>query len=340
MPCSFSLDVSDVKQSYNGKSTGAGALGIWTHHLKSIDFIDYNGNGYTGKAIKMGAGVQGFDAASAANSSGLTVNGGECPTVGLAGGYTQGGGHSPLASKYGMAADQTLEFEVVTANGDFVTASPTKNVDLYWALSGGGGGTFGVVTSLTSKAHTGLETSGTNLTFASSGISKDTYYAAVEAFHAILPALTDAGGVCEWFLSPETFVLVPFSGPGIPASKALELLQPWLDTLQTLNVNYTMVGPNDYPTYLDMFKTFVGESLEVGTSQYGGRLIPRSVVETNNAGLTKTIRNIVEGDGKTTASTFQVALNVNKSVERGNQNVDNALLPAWREALISLVVET
>lgn len=75
--------------SYNGKSTGAGALAIWTHHLKSITFSDYTGPTYTGKAIRMGAGVQGFEAYAAASQAGLSVNGGECPTVGLAGGYTQ-----------------------------------------------------------------------------------------------------------------------------------------------------------------------------------------------------------------------------------------------------------
>lgn len=75
--------------SYNGKSTGAGALAIWTHHLKSITFSDYRGPTYTGKGVRMEAGVQGFEAYAAASKFGLSVNGGECPTVGLAGGYTQ-----------------------------------------------------------------------------------------------------------------------------------------------------------------------------------------------------------------------------------------------------------
>jgi len=125
------LVIRNTGHDYNGKSTGAGALGIWTHNLKSIRFFDYHGPTYTGKAIKMGAGVQGFEAVDAGNKVGLTVTGGECPTVGLAGGYTQGGGHSALASKYGLAADQTLEWEVITGSGEFIKASPTENSDLY-----------------------------------------------------------------------------------------------------------------------------------------------------------------------------------------------------------------
>lgn len=51
--------------------------------------MDYNSEQYSGKAIKMGAGIQGFESAQAAQNSNSTVVGGECPTVGLAGGYTQ-----------------------------------------------------------------------------------------------------------------------------------------------------------------------------------------------------------------------------------------------------------
>ena len=54
--------------------------------------------------------------------------------VGVPGGYTQGGGHSALSTSFGLAADQTLEWEVVTAGGKLVTASRTQNADLYWAL--------------------------------------------------------------------------------------------------------------------------------------------------------------------------------------------------------------
>lgn len=143
------LVIRNTGHDYNGKSTGAGSIGIWTHHLKDIKIVDYSSPHYTGKAIKVGAGVQGFEAYDAANASGLAVVGGECPTVGLAGGYTQGGGHSALSSKYGLAADQTLEFEVVDGTGTFLRANRMQNSGMFWALSGGGGGTYGVVREAT-----------------------------------------------------------------------------------------------------------------------------------------------------------------------------------------------
>lgn len=101
----------------------------------------------------MGAGVQGYEAYTAAHARGLLVVGGECPTVGLAGGFTSGGGHSSFSSIYGMAADQALEWEIVTADGIHLIATPTQNSDLYWALSGGGAGTYAIVLSLTSKVY-------------------------------------------------------------------------------------------------------------------------------------------------------------------------------------------
>jgi hypothetical protein len=84
------LVIRNTGHDYNGKSTGAGALGLWMQNLKDIEFKDWSDKHYTGKAIKMGAGVLGGEAYKAADAEGLQVVGGECPTVGIAGGYTQG----------------------------------------------------------------------------------------------------------------------------------------------------------------------------------------------------------------------------------------------------------
>src|SRR6478735_7826229 len=139
--------INFIAFSYFGRSTGAGGLAIWTHHLKNTEVVQWADKTYNGPAFKLGAGIQGFDSVEYADSQGLTSVPGECPTVGLAG-FTLGGGHSPLSSSYGFGADNTLEFEVVTAAGRIVRASATENSDLYWALSGGGAGNFAIVTSM------------------------------------------------------------------------------------------------------------------------------------------------------------------------------------------------
>jgi FAD/FMN-containing dehydrogenase len=121
-----------------GKNTGKGGLGIWTHNLNTIKVnMNYSSATYRGPVMKMGAGTQASAAYEAAHKLGDRVVGGSCATVGLAGGFTQGGGHSVLSSKYGLGADNVLEWEIVTANGTLRKASTTENADLYWALSGG-----------------------------------------------------------------------------------------------------------------------------------------------------------------------------------------------------------
>ena len=73
--------------------------------------------------------------------------------MGAAGGFTQGGGHGSLGPMYGLAVDNVLEVDVVIANGTLLTANKCTNPDLFWALRGGGGGTFGIVTRMVHKAH-------------------------------------------------------------------------------------------------------------------------------------------------------------------------------------------
>lgn len=71
----------------------------------------------------------------AAATAGKAMISGGGPTVTL-GGYLTGGGHGLLGPRYGMAADQVLEFEVVTPKGEIVTANECQNQDLFWALRG------------------------------------------------------------------------------------------------------------------------------------------------------------------------------------------------------------
>jgi len=143
-----------------------------------------------------------------------------------------------------------------------------------------------------------------------------------------------------WYVTAEAFTLTPFTGPGIPTSKALKLIQPFLDTLHRLNVTYDLTGPTDFPTYLDEYNTFQ-LPIGVGTAQHGGRLIPRSVVERNNKGLVAAVRNITEDTTPNASPLFcGVGLNVNKSAARGNLNVDNAVLLAWRDTLIDSALTT
>ena len=298
-----------------------------------MSVITHSSPHYAGPAIKVSAGVQAFEAYAFASAHQLAVVGGECPTVGLAGGYTQGGGHSSLSSKYGLAADQTLEWEVVDGCGKFLTATPTQNADLYWALSGGGGGTYGVVWSMTVKAHAEVPVSAANLTFTKTGsIATETFYEAVAAYHAqLLPPLVDAGAMSIATFSNTSFTVSPIIAPDIPAASLNDLLKPFTNTLGNLGIEYKLTL-RQFPTFLSAYSAMQGH-IGVGFGQYGSRLIPRSVVLEDSVGLTAAFRNITEDGGLL----ITVGLNVSKAVAG---NVENAVLPAWRETLVHAVVVT
>jgi len=246
------LVIHNTGHDFAGKSSGAGSLSLWTHNLKDIDFVEWSDEHYTGKAIKIGAGVQGFEANAAAHDQGLQIVTGECPTVGLAGGYTQGGGHSALSSRHGMAADQALEYEVVVASGETLVANRHENTDLYWALSGGGGGTYGVVLSLTSKAHLDVPTSGANLTFTSENVDKDVYYAAIETFVSSLPASADAGVMSVFYFTSDSFMIAPLTGPDVTSDQLQEFLSPLMQKLEASNITYTSHF-EDFDSYVEFY---------------------------------------------------------------------------------------
>ncbi|WP_225448261.1 FAD-dependent oxidoreductase [Streptacidiphilus sp. P02-A3a] len=95
--------------------------------------------------VTVGAGTQQIDVLGPLAARGLALSGGSCPTVGL-GGFVQGGGFGLLTRAQGMACDHLVSAEVVLADGRIVSCSENEEPDLYWALRGGGGGNFGVVT--------------------------------------------------------------------------------------------------------------------------------------------------------------------------------------------------
>ncbi|GAQ36791.1 hypothetical protein AtubIFM55763_011218 [Aspergillus tubingensis] len=322
------LVIKNTGHDLLGRSSGKGSLGLWTHHMKNISILDYHHPRYTGKAMKMGAGVQGFDAYAAAHKAGLRVVGGTCSTVGLAGGYTQGGGHSMLSTLYGLSADQVLEWEVVLADGRHVVATPTDYPDLYWALSGGGGGTYAVVLSMTVKAHADGIVTGASVTVTQTN-SSDAFWEAVTAFHTAMPAWIAKGAATAYVIMDGSLYLMPATFPGYNASEVNGFMQPFVAQLQRLAVNYT-ISVNSFDNYYTFFDTFFGplpDGSYTNAQVQGGRLIPREVLMSadSNRALTAALREISSNRA------FRI-IGVGTDVSRGG-DVPNAVFPGWRKAI-------
>jgi hypothetical protein len=115
------LVIKNTGHDYLGRSTAAGALSIWTHFMKDISFDSkFTPSGCHKSApehaVTIGAGVQLHELYKAVAAKGRIVVAGSANTVGAAGGYVQGGGHSALGVWKGMSADNILQFTVVTAD--------------------------------------------------------------------------------------------------------------------------------------------------------------------------------------------------------------------------------
>ncbi|CAA7271039.1 unnamed protein product [Cyclocybe aegerita] len=149
------LVIKNTGHDFKGRSSAPDSLALWMHHLKSMTFVPKfvpekcTARGYGVTAITIGAGVQFDELYRFADSHGVEIVGGSDETVGAAGGFLQGGGHSSISPSAGMAADRVLQYKVVTPDGVYRTANAYQNSDLFFALRGGGGGTFGIVMEAT-----------------------------------------------------------------------------------------------------------------------------------------------------------------------------------------------
>src|ERR1700730_1521908 len=139
------LSIRDGGHSAPGFGTNDGGLVIDMTPMRTVR-VDPGS-----KTARADAGATWGDFNHATHAFGLATTGGIISTTGITG-LTLGGGIGYLARRFGLSVDNLLSADVVTADGKFVTASAHENEDLFWGLRGGGGN-FGVVTSLKYRLH-------------------------------------------------------------------------------------------------------------------------------------------------------------------------------------------
>ncbi|KAI0968593.1 hypothetical protein F4678DRAFT_442272 [Xylaria arbuscula] len=333
------LVIKNTGHDLLGKSTGKGSLALWTHNMNSVSFIDsYRGDSsYTGSAVRLGAGVMFKDILPLAQSRGLRILAGSCATVGAAGGYIAGGGHGALTSIYGLGADSVLEWEVVTASGKHLIATPKRNSDLYWALSGGGAGTFAVVVSMTTRTYADgpLQWASFSLTLddPAFGGDADALWSAIDTFHYNLGTLTDAGTVATYVMTPTSLDVFSLAMPSDSASVE-STLGPLTLALKRQNVTLDVTSKR-FDTFWDLHSTVFGaaEAATLDGQSAAGRLVPRSTVEDTKKfpAVSNSFRAALDAGFRVSCA----AVNATSKVQPAHAN---AVFPLWREGLISCLI--
>jgi FAD/FMN-containing dehydrogenase len=242
------LVVKGGGHSYQGTSNAPDSLLIWTRHMNDIAmhsaFVP-QGCEHTLQpqaAVTLGAGTIGMQAYDAVTTKGgKYVQGGGCTTVCLAG-LVQSGGFGSFSKHYGLAAGSLLEAEVVTADGEIRIANACTNTDLFWALKGGGGGSYGVVSMLTLRLHDLPEFFGV-ANFTIKAASDDAYRRLIHEFVSFYREhlFNDHWGE-QAHVGPDNRLVISMLSHGLNAEQAKKVWQPFLDWVAHSPQAYSLEG--------------------------------------------------------------------------------------------------
>jgi FAD/FMN-containing dehydrogenase len=324
------LVMKTTGHDYLGRSTAFGSLLLWLHHMKNMTLIN-NFSLCTGEivtnAIRLGAGVQWGEVYTWLAPYNLIAIGGASGTVGATGGFLQGGGHGPLTRWKGLAVDQVLEFDVILANGSRETVNSCENSDLFWALRGGGGGTFAVVLSVVIRTYPSPSLFFNYLDI--NAPNETRYNSFIHNFVQLIPTLADAGWAGYFYLSNNHFTsafLLPNGGANVSNATISQITNGYED------FDITNSGIIPLPSFYAFFALILAPSNPTGGNVLlGSRLIPEIIVRNQSSQV---------------ADAFLEAISINQSLLIGhlvaggqvsNVTPNSSVNPAWRTALLHMV---
>jgi len=297
--------------------------------------------------VTLGAGVNTQELINALDKSGLFAMGAASPTVKPVGGYLQAGGHAPLSSKYGLAADNALEFKVVTADGELVVANSVTNRDLFNALRGGGGGTFGVVVEATIRAFPSpkiavakfwLETLNRNDT--------ESIYEPAAYFHSQFPSLNARGAQGYYYVYPWALV-TRFIMPDTSAAEARRLFAPILASFSAFpGLKKEIHQYQEFKSFKEWFEKLFGELPPPDDKK---PLEPESFAPRGNSGMDSWLLTPKDMHSPDLAAALKASMpKMQNGMLRGHlvaggkvndadMRRSTSVNPAWRNALVHII---
>ncbi|ENH67348.1 6-hydroxy-D-nicotine oxidase [Fusarium oxysporum f. sp. cubense race 1] len=335
-----------------GRSSGAHSLSIWTRHMQRVKF-DPNwivpGTNKTDTVLIAASGLTYGDAVGHALKHGHVIVSGNDATVGL-GGHIQGGGHGPLSSTFGLAADNIYQVRVVTTQGHIVTADTTQNQDLLWAIRGGGAGQYGIVTEYVLKAYPAPSVIETGFAISPRGNTSAAYEATWNAFSELLrllPDLMDAGlagaAVVQGNHKAGISISQGFYAFNKSQTATKNLAQMAIDRVHAFTGNdssiLSVVASNTtvYPTYKGFFEALnAGGSNQAGAySMPSSRLLGRrETSEISQKRLISYLKRMLTNPDPEGSGMVVIGLQGGPGPANTPRSMQGALLPAWRSTYL------
>jgi FAD/FMN-containing dehydrogenase len=202
-----------------------------------------------------------------------------------------------LSLAHCIGVDNVIQFTVVLASGRYVTANKNQYSDLFWALRGGGGGTYGVVVSVTYRTHDLFPVTAVslqiNLTTAESALNVTT------EFLKLQPGLLDASWGGYWFFTLPHLLAI-YIAPNVSESQVNATFNPFLDKAKAVTGSSTNVAyiVGRARSFYDLYTTgFNGTGQVGGSTELISRLLSRDLVEQQPDKVAKIMLNVAASLG-------------------------------------------
>ncbi|KAI8812903.1 hypothetical protein BJ742DRAFT_850152 [Cladochytrium replicatum] len=342
-----------------GRASAPDSLLIWTHNLKKMSYVENLKIGKISQpAFLFGSGVQAYEATAFADAHNKTVVQGNCLTVGVTGGWFAGGGKGTFGPLHGLGAENVIQFTIVTADGVARTLnseSKGDEGDLFWAVRGGGGGNWGVVTEVVMKAHpkqsyvsitySGVTSNHTDRPVVDK-VMKD-FITALANVQAKVTALSAYG---EHFFNPYN-INGGYSFPGTDVAGAKKIVQPVLDILSKYNSSLasTNINIQSFPSFAAMTAALPDTNFYGFNSRIATRFIPKKLFA-SNATIEMLADALIEGyylnvPPGSPQSEIDLIASVGVGIDSGGPiNIKNrpstAVHPAWSDTFWQITYAT
>jgi FAD/FMN-containing dehydrogenase len=272
----------------------------------------------------------------------MDITGGYEESVGIAGGFGQGGGVGDFTTTYGLMVDNAMEFEVVTADGQVRVINECNDPDLFWAMRGGGGGTYAVLTKYRVQVYPALpiHTYTFSATFSGDNATQKATLDKILTAHAENQLSWSAQlvtGSTDYYPSHISMGLVlPYNDNGTKLKSTIAAFVKTISNMSNITItNNTYIAFASYTDYLALSAADARKTEPAGISSLlSSRLMPRNLFKTPES-INSLVEVVLYGIEKARTLLPLTATQIVYESPLSNPDTKHSTSahPAWRDAL-------